>query len=408
MSNRNWYYISTEKQLGPISKGALIELIEIGEINRDTLVWNPRFEDWHKVGSINDFCSLFLPANHGPRNTNIQVQNSEFENTSIPSNYVVRHWRGELSLPVAWWVNGFLVNVLLIITDTAITELGTDTTRTGALLYIGFGVVIYVIYVWQVVGIWRSAGNYIKKFENAKDKSSRAWGRAAQVITIIGIIINVAITIPVLRDGFNLMQVADSNLFQRYYVQQVNETDVLLNGYINPNSVVELIEIFGQSEGQRSLILNSPGGILASAFELADYIRKNSIIVAARGECVSACLLILAAATVSAASADSSLIFHQPESIVKLSSPLVKAQLTLEEEEYYRRFAEYQIGSDYLTKYRKSNSNLIPLTLGEAYNAGFISLIWDTNTHTFHDPDDVCSLTDCFKNPVVLNNLETN
>jgi hypothetical protein len=71
------------------------------------------------------------------------------------ADYVYRHWRGELSLPVSYWLNGCLLSVTL-------NALGRVTVESSAWQLQVFGASlallgIPIIAVWQLIGIYRSA-----------------------------------------------------------------------------------------------------------------------------------------------------------------------------------------------------------------------------------------------------------
>jgi hypothetical protein len=70
-------------------------------------------------------------------------------------NYISRHWRGELSLPVSYWINGFLLLITLyVLTASAIADSPWQVKLFGA----SVGMVgIPIIAVWQLIGIYRSA-----------------------------------------------------------------------------------------------------------------------------------------------------------------------------------------------------------------------------------------------------------
>ncbi len=80
-------------------------------------------------------------------------------------SYFARHWRGELSLPKSWWVNGVLISGVLVGGAglglfTAVFNLshpapGLGWTETAIYLAIAISV-----YIWAVVGTWRAAGKY--------------------------------------------------------------------------------------------------------------------------------------------------------------------------------------------------------------------------------------------------------
>jgi hypothetical protein len=77
-----------------------------------------------------------------------------------PSNYVAAHWRGEFSLPAAFFGNGTIVGLILLI---AATIFGTilEGNKLSAAQYAGMVAALSAIYlvsiVWLLVGIFRSA-----------------------------------------------------------------------------------------------------------------------------------------------------------------------------------------------------------------------------------------------------------
>ena len=74
--------------------------------------------------------------------------------TSRKGNYLSRHWRGQLSLPVAFWLNYFALGVIFFVTGN-ILALNEADDGVG----IPFLMIWLPIIIWQCVGTWRSAGN---------------------------------------------------------------------------------------------------------------------------------------------------------------------------------------------------------------------------------------------------------
>ena len=72
--------------------------------------------------------------------------------------YVVRLWRGEISLPVTFWVWGVLCDTLLRILIVVVLIVTTNRSMT-----LGIGIVVlYLAYcLFIIVAIWRSSGRYI-------------------------------------------------------------------------------------------------------------------------------------------------------------------------------------------------------------------------------------------------------
>ena len=69
------------------------------------------------------------------------------------SSYFLRHWRGELSLGVSYWLNGFLANIFLIVViglAAALQE--TANLKMVAALCIFTYSLSLVLSFWQIVG----------------------------------------------------------------------------------------------------------------------------------------------------------------------------------------------------------------------------------------------------------------
>src|SRR5262249_33356275 len=97
--------------------------------------------------------------------------------------FIRRHWRGELSLAKAYWGVGFLLTVLVIGVATVFgLWLGQAKLSPVArgIAMVGFLSFLCVMPVWQLVGIWRSAGNHIRS------TGRRVWGVLARIAVVVG------------------------------------------------------------------------------------------------------------------------------------------------------------------------------------------------------------------------------
>jgi hypothetical protein len=109
-------------------------------------------------------------------------------NTSLPDvsktrrGYMARHWDGELSLPLSFWINGLLLSVLV---DIAVSQLAFAYRFTGPPtvgVWIGIWALIAfttLVTIWQLVGIWRSSYKY-------SGGRPRLWSRLARLAAILG------------------------------------------------------------------------------------------------------------------------------------------------------------------------------------------------------------------------------
>ena len=90
----------------------------------------------------------------------------EFPKTSKSPNFILRFWRGDVRLPVAYWVVGFLFTIAIMGLSNAfgalVESLSLSRAQGGIVLAL-FLLFIVACTAWQLVGIWRSAGNYIKR-----------------------------------------------------------------------------------------------------------------------------------------------------------------------------------------------------------------------------------------------------
>ena len=124
--------------------------------------------------------------------------------TDTQANYFVRHWRGELSLPVSYWVNGVLIGIGLAVVAFAIAMgiatgmQGSPSVRPtlGVFILVAFAVDAIHI-VWGGVGVWRSATNYRAQGRPA------VWAILAKIAVVLGVLRTFAEMFG--KDGFPLV-----------------------------------------------------------------------------------------------------------------------------------------------------------------------------------------------------------
>jgi hypothetical protein len=87
-------------------------------------------------------------------------------------NYLSRHWRGRLTLPIAFWVNYIVLSVIYFVIGKIM-----EANEVGDSVGIPFMLILLPIVIWQCVGTWRSAGN-----------RGGYWGVAVKVCVAIGIL----------------------------------------------------------------------------------------------------------------------------------------------------------------------------------------------------------------------------
>jgi hypothetical protein len=104
---------------------------------------------------------------------------------SPQGNFVVRHWRGDLSLPMSFWINGVLFGLVWrLVPYSLLFYQRTAVLRSGTWTILGLifcGIVAAVLTIWTIVGIWRSAGAY---------DGSAVWPTLARIAAVLMAIIS--------------------------------------------------------------------------------------------------------------------------------------------------------------------------------------------------------------------------
>ncbi len=106
-------------------------------------------------------------------------------------SYFARHWRGELSLAKSWWVNGFLISGVLVggCGIGIFTAVFNQTHPSVPLAWAETAIYLFIaltVYVWAIVGIWRSAGNY---------RGLALWKWLARILICVGVLASIRMMI---------------------------------------------------------------------------------------------------------------------------------------------------------------------------------------------------------------------
>jgi len=103
---------------------------------------------------------------------------------SPQGNYIVRHWRGGLSLPMSVWINGVLAGLVWRLLPYSLLFYLSLRPATWAILGIAFyGIAGAILTAWTFVGIWRSSGAY---------EGAAVWRLLARIAAVLMAIISLA------------------------------------------------------------------------------------------------------------------------------------------------------------------------------------------------------------------------
>lgn len=228
------------------------------------------------------------------------------------NNYFARHWRGELSLPKSYWVNGIVFGLIV---GAAVASIGYGVNSRGEarpvvwlVTLIATWVIVALFTMWQAVGVWRSATNY-------KASGKHFWGGLAKTVTVLGVV-NLA---------FNCLFVGTAQLAGIYEIIDgdarvgPHQFKVLANGQMLEFSggitfgvANELNGFLSAMANVRTVRLNSMGGRILEAQRMSDLIRAKGLTTFVAQDCMSACTIVFLGGKERVVLPAARIGFHQP------------------------------------------------------------------------------------------------
>lgn len=226
-------------------------------------------------------------------------------------SYILRHWFGDLTLSISYWVNGIVLTgvfVFLIALFTADQRLIDSFPRLYFLSAVGIWLLAAVLTVWQMIGIWRSASSYLSEHKN------KVWGWLAKLSEIFGslsAVANFAITgIPQIREFARLAAGYDSmGTYQLRVLRDSSELEIA--GSIVFGLTDEVGRMLDAHPTIKTLHLNSAGGRVGEARKLRDLITARGLTTYTATECFSACTIAYLAGSRRLIAETASLGFHR-------------------------------------------------------------------------------------------------
>ena len=228
------------------------------------------------------------------------------------ANYFVRHWRGELSLPVAFWINGVVfAGIALAILANFVAEMGQwgASLRTVSLASLGVLLLAVAEWLWAAVGIWRSAGRH------AGRGGSPDWAGAAKVMVVLGFLsmtVDLSNTIVPQVKELGLIAIGDDPIGTFSIKVSANRKSVIIKGTLREGSAAEIQKVLDATPSATSVVLDVNGGRLLEAQRIARAVQSRGLDTYVESQCDSACTFVFLAGKDRAATANAKIGFHQP------------------------------------------------------------------------------------------------
>lgn len=231
---------------------------------------------------------------------------------NVSGNYLLRHWRGECSLGIAYWLNGTLIAGVL--TGVLLGVLsgysdGNQSLRNTAAADILTIVLSLLVWIWSTVGVWRSAERHVSRGGRS------FWAAAAKfmvVISVMGMVGKFPVSIaPKLRE-LALITSGHDPIGKLDVKVSSDGRSVIVVGTFREGSAERVKQILDAAPAVTFLTLDSNGGRLLEAQQLGREVRRRGLGTYVEDQCVSACTYVFLAGKDRAATPNAKIGFHQP------------------------------------------------------------------------------------------------
>jgi len=201
----------------------------------------------------------------------------------LPRDWVLRHWRGLLPLPVSFWANGSL-GILLLLSIAYVAKrliFPLYNPYLDLVGYLGQSVAALAILIWWLVGTWRSAtirGN--------------VWSKIAKVVIALVVVRNV-FSIPSVVAGIDsaISNIREDPQWGPRGARMAGTTEVEIYGGITRSVPLALEEAIKSNPKISVVRLSSKGGRASAAYKLRNLIRDHGLDTLVSTECSSYCVV---------------------------------------------------------------------------------------------------------------------
>lgn len=271
-----WFTHVGGKRNGPMATDAVTAALADGSLRPTDWIWRVGFKDWQQVQTVDVAAAAEPPpAPVAPK-----------------APYLLRHWRGLLSLSRSFWLSGLLIAFLFGVLYFSLLRLDiADYPILVSAGVIGLWLALLAAMLWFAVGVVRSAERY--ETEHPK----RIWSIAAKGATVIAALSVLAVFA---RLGVPQIQhfadaIAETTQ-PRYTVALLrDDTEINITGPMDLGLSGTVDEVLHDHPAIATIYLNSPEGRPAEADRLSEIILANNLNTYVSAVCAGPCIKAFAA-----------------------------------------------------------------------------------------------------------------
>jgi hypothetical protein len=258
-------------------------------------------------------------------------------------NYILRHWRGECSLAVSYWVNGWLAFIAIIVLGVVVAAATRDGRDPWTYL---LGIVLVWLFaglalIWQTVGIWQAATR------SRRVRGKRFWPAVAQVMAVLGVLGGLnslrVQAIPSMRDALTYLR-GDPELGAHGIRLLRGGTEMEISGPLTWGIAQDLTAALAEAPRVHILHLDSIGGRVGVALVLADIVSTHRLDTYVPHFCASACTVVYLAGRERWVGPRGRLGFHSGR-VMATANPLAT---TIANMNFRREYGQYGLPAAFL------------------------------------------------------------
>ena len=280
----------------------------------------------------------------------------QYSLVTSPLKYIGKHWRGELPLPVSYWINFFFLgwiiqfavqNFLPSFFHILALEFNPHPASVARLTIFMVLFFLLLFYPWMVIGTWRACNKRIMKKKNSvlwRKEGSSFWPIAAQLL-IVSNMFFMAWGTYTTRAYLNQLYRLSTTLKKEppnYTLELIkNNTFLRLNGTLDLGVSSEVNLFLLKYPEVKGIVLDSQGGVLYEGRALAELIRERKLNTYSLKKCSSSCVIAFVSGEKRYMGVNSKLGFHQPHH--DLDGLDSEAKIMISEEDIKRTYEEYSL-----------------------------------------------------------------
>ena len=222
--------------------------------------------------------------------------------------YFARHWRGELPLWLAFWVNGVILWLLRDFVDAGWSPIRWITSQDMDRLVVAplYAVLYFALTLWSLHGIGRAL---------VVARARRTPGIGHMVMRMLTLYQRVSmwmflfVSVLVIWNTITPVRIGDTEYV--YTLDRPWYGAIRVKGPITFGMPGDLRAAIEADPDIHTLIFNSPGGMYDEALLIRDLVIANKLNVEVEHQCNSACTLVLVAASKGVLQEGANVGFHR-------------------------------------------------------------------------------------------------